>query len=288
MIQGALAQSGVVHLRQAIPRVLIRQLRCEIAQLLARRCGQPPSWWGGIDRQAVRLFTQDPAVLAGLDRELEALPAFYALALQSGWRFLLAEQAGWSRACLSPIHNLRAKLPWCLSQNPFTNVPWHQDYGATDPADESVALVTAWVPITQASPHHGGLQVIPGSHRLGWLPHRRGEHGPEVCADGLAIRMAQHLDLQPLSINARPGDVVLFDQFTLHRGLPNQSNRCRWSLDLRYAEAGHSSGRRGLWRRDPLVGEAVDTTVMDLVRERLSALADPATVLHKRVDVDSV
>lgn len=288
MIHGALAQSGVVHLRQAIPRVLIRQLHREIAQLLARRSGQPRSWWRGIDRQAVSLYGQDRAVLDDLNRELESLPGFYALALHSRWRSLLAEHAGWSQACLSPIHNLRAKLPWRLNQSAFTNVPWHQDYGATDPADESVALITAWVPITQASPHHGGLQVIPGSHRLGWLPHRRSERGPEVCADGLATRMIQHPDLQSLSIDARPGDVVLFDQFTLHKSLPNQSNRCRWSIDLRYAEVGRSSGRQGLWRRDPMVGEALDNSVRALISERLSALANPATVIRKRVDLGGI
>ena len=36
----------------------------------------------------------------------------------------------------------------------------------------------------------------------------------------------------------RRGDVVLFDQYAYHRGLPNQTpNATRWSLDFRYQDA---------------------------------------------------
>jgi len=78
---------------------------------------------------------------------------------------------------------------------------------------------------------------------------------------------------------------VLFDQLTLHRSLPNRSRRCRWSLDLRYAAAGCSSGRPGLWSRDPMVGEGWTPGVAELVAQRQRALANPLTPLQKRVDL---
>jgi hypothetical protein len=80
---------------------------------------------------------------------------------------------------------------------------------------------------------------------------------------------------------------VLFDQLTLHRSLPNRSRRTRWSLDLRYGRAGSSGGRPGLWQRDPLIGEPINTGLLELVKQRCSALADPGTRVLKRIDLDA-
>jgi len=164
-------------------------------------------------------------------------------------------------------------------------VPWNQDFGASDPASDPVQLITAWIPITAASPHNDGLEVIPGSHRLGWLPHQRDERGPEVCAKALTSALANHPELQPTGLDAQPGDRVLFDQLTLHRSLGNRSCRCRRSLDLRYAPAGCSSGWPGLWSRDPMVGEGWSPGVAELVGQRQWGLANPLTRIQKRVDL---
>ena len=279
MAPSPLSQSGVLHLRQAIPLHLLKALR---AQLRSQLPLQAP---GGIDRLAIRLHHQQPGELQSLQRAFTGLPAVFELALHPKLGQLLHHHCGWPAAVLSPIFNLRAKLPWILSQSPFTTVPWHQDLCASDPATDPVELVTAWIPLTAASPYHGGLEVIPGSHRLGWLPHHRGERGPEVCAQALATVFANHPELQPTALDAQPGDLVLFDQLTLHRSLPNRSSRCRWSLDLRFAALGSSSGRPGLWSRDPVVGEGWSPEVAELVAQRQRALANPLTRIEKRVDL---
>jgi len=279
MAPSPLSQSGVVHLRRAIPLHLLKALRAQL------RAQLPLPASTGIDRLAIRLHQQQPGALQALQRGFCGLPAVFGLALHPRLGQLLHQHCGWPAAVLSPIFNLRAKLPWSLSQSPFTTVPWHQDFGASDPASDPVQLITAWIPLTAASPHHGGLEVIPGSHRLGWLPHHRDERGPEVCAQALATALANHPELQPTTLDAQPGDLVLFDQLTLHRSLPNHSRRCRWSLDLRYAAAGCSSGRPGLWSRDPVVGEGWSPVVAELVAQRQRALANPLTPLQKRVDL---
>jgi hypothetical protein len=211
---------GVLHLKQVVPHNLLRQLRAQIAAQLPT-VGKPL----GIDRMAVAFHHADQGQLSALQSQLCQLPALYRLALHSSIGKLLQRHCGWSTAVLSPILNLRAKLPWLLSQSPFTTVPWHQDFGASDPNCDPVQLITAWIPLTAASPFHGGLEVIPHSHHVGWLPHGRGEKGPEVRMSEGAIAWA---DAWLAARSLRIGHAV-----GLHPGMGGSA--LNWPL-IRYSE----------------------------------------------------
>lgn len=277
-----LGELGWVHARQVLPASLLRPLQNQLSSWL-EAAGAPRRWpWHGIDQQAIRLHNRQPQALRSLAAALPQLDQLYALALHAQLGTLLRAHTNWDQAVLSPIHNLRAKLPWRFSQSAFTTVPWHQDFGASDPQADPVCLVTAWIPLSPAEPRHGGLELIPRSHQLGWLPHQRGPRGPEVLPEALDDALEQRPDLQPVAIHAQPGDVVLFDQLTLHRSLINRSSRTRWSLDLRYAEAGQSTGRPGQWAYDPRVGEPWSNAVLELAEQRVQAMVHP---IHKRVDL---
>ena len=148
----------------------------------------------------------------------------------------------------------------------------------------SEAKRVAWIPLTIADGTHGGLEIIPRSTQLGWLPHKRGDRGPEVVESALKSALQLRPDLRPVKIIAMPGDVILFDQYTLHRSLINSSRRVRWSVDMRYMRLGTSSGRPGLWTRDLMVAEPVNEEGMSLASERLSKVNDPFFRVKKRVD----
>ena len=49
--------------------------------------------------------------------------------------------------------------------------------------------------------------------------------------------------VEPMDLVCCKGDVVLLNKFTPHRSVPNVSDKCRWSLDLRYQTTGHHTGR---------------------------------------------
>jgi len=281
-VKSPLGELGWVHARQVLPESLLRPLQRQISTWLSEAGAPQCLPWRGIDQQAISLQHHNPKALSSLAAALPQLEEVYALALNSQIGSLLSTHTGWSQAVLSPIHNLRAKLPWRISQSAFTTVPWHQDYGASDPQADPVCLVTAWIPLSPAHPRHGGLELIPRSHQLGWLPHHRDQRGPEIVPQALTDALRQRPDLQAVAINGQPGDVVLFDQLTLHRSLPNHSKRTRWSLDLRYAESGQSSGRLGQWSRDPLVGELLSSDVLQLAKQRIQAMSNP---IRKRVDM---
>ena len=50
-------------------------------------------------------------------------------------------------------------------------------------------------------------------------------------------------DVEPLMLECYRGDLILLSRFTPHRSQPNTSDRCRWSLDLRYQPTGQHTGR---------------------------------------------
>ncbi len=275
-----LKKFGAIHLTQVLPQRLLRKLRSQIREFLPH-----PSKNLGIDRRAVAFHQNFPGQLRGLEKVFFELPSLYEIGLHPQIGQLLSLYKGWSKASMSPIFNIRSKLPWHINQSPFTNVPWHQDYGASDPSSGEIDLVTAWIPLTAATSHHGGLELIPGSNQLGWLPHHRGRYGPEVVQETMKEAMLTNSQLKPFCLEAMPGDLVLLDQLTLHRSLPNLSTRCRWTLDFRYAEAGCNTGRPGLWTQDPIIGDPLSPEVLKNVQQRQTSLTTNEVIINKRVDL---
>jgi ectoine hydroxylase-related dioxygenase (phytanoyl-CoA dioxygenase family) len=131
-----------------------------------------------------------------------------------------------------PQFNLRAKLP----HHPATVVPWHQDLGYLQPEADATAMVNFWIPLVDAPMETGALQVIPGSHRWGLLPHATIDGYLGIPEPSLPPHRAVDC---PVSL----GGVLLLQHKTIHRSLPNLSDRVRWSLDLRYSDPAQPTGR---------------------------------------------
>ena len=143
----------------------------------------------------------------------------------------------------NPVQHVRIKSPERLGARDETNSPklgatnWHQDNGVLLPVADESDILTVWFSLFDAGVEHGCLQVIPGSHRLGLLPHCPGGFG------GLEIpRRAASRDAA-LPVPTRRGDVIFLNKRTMHGSLANVSDEIRWSLDLRYNPIGQQTGR---------------------------------------------
>lgn len=135
----------------------------------------------------------------------------------------------------NPIQHIRAKPPASASGTDagFYNVPWHQDAAVlTEDADAS-NIVTCWLALVDATVENGCMEVLPGAHRLGFLPH----------AEGPTIHPEAVPDIAPRAVPVKAGGVVLMNRYTPHRSTPNFSDHVRWSLDLRYQPTGQPTGR---------------------------------------------
>ncbi len=89
--------------------------------------------------------------------------------------------------------------------------PWHSDVARDDGTRCSRVCVTAWIPLSDAGPDSGGLEVIAG-RRSSPLPHR------EENAFSISEReLAGHVPVRPF---CPLGSVLFLDRFTPHRSLP--------------------------------------------------------------------
>lgn len=145
---------------------------------------------------------------------------------------------------LYPNYTVRPKLPeWEEAR-----VPWHQDGGLTaafygDDLEESVtrlAMANVWAPLVPATVENGCMQFIPGTHRLGVVPHEKKDHIDGEIVDS---HLTPHLD-KAIAIELDPGDAVVFHNLLFHQGLPNKSKGVRWSMDWRYLNAGQDTLRK--------------------------------------------
>lgn len=88
---------------------------------------------------------------------------------------------------------------------------WHSDVAVDDGSSCGRVWITAWIPLGDAGPGQGGLEVIPG-RRPAPLPHRR-DLGFVIDDDALA-------DLPRSQPVCPAGSVLFLDRFTPHRSLP--------------------------------------------------------------------
>lgn len=102
--------------------------------------------------------------------------------------------------------------------------PAHQDFV---PVQGAVDTYTAWIPLSDVPSELGGLQLAAGSHRDGVYDFR-----PALGAGGTEV--IDPLEGQWVFTPFAQGDVLLFHSLTVHKGLPNASNRLRFSLDARF------------------------------------------------------
>ncbi len=96
-------------------------------------------------------------------------PAKYAPAL------LATQLVANIKAVMRQFHGADAKMmgDHAINKPPHNAAatPWHQDEAYWNPAKEYSSL-SVWVPLQLATLHNGCMHFVPGSHRIGIVPHR--------------------------------------------------------------------------------------------------------------------
>lgn len=144
----------------------------------------------------------------------------------------------------SPVQQMRIKPPQDsvgAANVTHSNVgitTWHQDTVAVLPEADDTNQITTWVAVTDADLDNGCLVSIAGSHREGSHPHQAGKIAREPSVPEAIINGRKGT---PLPV--KRGSVILFHKCNIHSSLPNQSDRLRWSVDIRYHPTGEPSGR---------------------------------------------
>jgi phytanoyl-CoA dioxygenase PhyH len=112
-----------------------------------------------------------------------------------------------------------------------TIAAWHQD--ATYFGLRPYVHVTAWLALTDATAENGCMEFLPGSQRLGQLPHRAGAVAASVNRAGQAV-VGEVDDAPAVHAPLRPGEFSLHHTLSLHRSQPNRSSGRRIGLSISY------------------------------------------------------
>ena len=187
------------------------------------------------DQRYGLLLKQSSEVGYGMDIMHMRKPAMFAFLGNSNLLDTIESLIGPEIVC-SPIQHVRAKPPSSHGNSSWSHgVPWHQDAAVMMKEAEGTNAVTCWIPLSQSTVENGCLQIIPNSGKLGYLRHQK-EGGTTVVPELMPTEAS-------ISLECRRGDIILLNRFIIHSSLPNQSDRCRWSLDLRYQPIGQHTGR---------------------------------------------
>jgi ectoine hydroxylase-related dioxygenase (phytanoyl-CoA dioxygenase family) len=107
-------------------------------------------------------------------------------------------------------------------------LPMHQEgFGQI-----STNTITAWTPLQDVSVTTGTMAVIPGSHKLGFLPHQF--YADMSNAHGVCREYVDPGSISPISVKA--GTAVVFDARLIHGTVHNSSNKVRWTAICRYCD----------------------------------------------------
>lgn len=149
----------------------------------------------------------------------------------------LMNSLGLLRPCMMNANNVRFDTP-----DNRALFHWHQD---TTYLLGSTNAITIWIPLTQADRFHGSIELIPRSHKNGIQPFAFSKGTPATKAPVSPKDL--HLVEEPLgnriTVEADPGDLVIFSQMLLHRSTPNFADHPRVTVQLRYSDLGDSTFR---------------------------------------------
>jgi len=136
-------------------------------------------------------------------------------------------------------------------------VAWHQDvtyWGLKPPF-----AITAWIAIDDADVANGCMRVIPGSHKQGLMEHGKSDRKGNLLSVNQSIDTAQVDESTAADIELKAGQMSLHDGLLIHGSNPNQSDRRRAGLTVRFTRTdvdlvGHAVAKHN-WKPVLVAGE---------------------------------
>jgi len=121
---------------------------------------------------------------------------------------------------------------WIKEPGDDAFVSWHQDatYFGLDPADQHV---TAWVALTDSLLETGCVMALPGSHRLGQLPHTTHRVAANLLSNGQQAEMDVDA-ARAVPLVMRAGECSLHHTHLLHSSAPNRGRDRRIGVGISY------------------------------------------------------
>lgn len=148
------------------------------------------------------------------------------------------------------IRQISHQIHWKPPGAKYTSYRFHQDarFRAGQLTDPSLvgSTVTTGLAIDRQTVENGALRVFPGSHRLGYLG--LSDDGPIMVGQTQDEELRRAgLDVSKVVVcEMEPGDLLLWNLFTVHGSAPNVSDYDRRFMINSYVRAADSENR-GEW-----------------------------------------
>ena len=109
-------------------------------------------------------------------------------------------------------------------------VCWHQDanYWPLEPME----VITIWFAVSQSTCENGCVQVIPGSHQLGPIPHQSHTENASLLGSEVPPNFVD--ESKAVAVELTPGDVSVHHPLTLHGSEANTSPHWRRGGSIQY------------------------------------------------------
>jgi Phytanoyl-CoA dioxygenase (PhyH) len=187
-----LEQAGFLHLRGVFDEQEMKALGADVDEGISRaRPDDGESWWATDDQgenHAVRvLFFYDKSQTL---RSLVEDPRYQVIGGLTGDGHVHSKSG---EGLVKPLNIVRG----------LSDLPWHKDCGQGRHSYVCNGLTTG-ISVTGADRTSGALGVVPGSHR----------------ANTMATGKDRRLDLRPIMLETKTGDVTVHCSDTLHRAHP--------------------------------------------------------------------
>src|SRR5947207_189901 len=227
-----IADEGYLFLRSVAPREKLIELRREMLGILESSGWIKPTR-GSLDAiwSGAGPFTEGEPPYMAVYQQIINAPRFRAWADQTVFTDIV------SRIVAGPVlaHRLRigrVTFPTNVGQT----TPAHQDFeyirGTAD-------TYTIWTPVGDCPIALGGLAVLRGSHRAGYLEHALFAHQKYANRGLRDDQLPQSNKSAWHSGDFAAGDVLVFHSHTIHKALPNLTpDQLRLSTDNRYTRVG--------------------------------------------------
>src|SRR5262249_62413201 len=90
-----------------------------------------------------------------------------------------------------------------------------------------------WIALSDAGSANGAMEFIPGSHKLGQLPHVKTFAEQNLLSYGQEIEMPSP-DRRKVGIELQPGQMSIHHMHLIHGSPPNPSDRPRIGISVNY------------------------------------------------------
>jgi len=235
-------EEGYLYFRRFLPESFVHDLRADILAVTDRFGWRVPGQdrlGGLVDPAAIDAIPDEDISSLGTGaacyREVQKLESFHRFPhhprLMELYRTLFQGEA-----VVHPRNIARMIVPH--SRNFPT--PQHQDFPHIQ---GSANTWTCWIPTGDCPRALGGLTVLRGSHKAGYMPVQpaKGAGG-----GGFAVQLCPW-ESQWVEGDFSAGDILTFHSMTVHKALPAQiTDRIRLSLDVRYQPVAEPIEERSL------------------------------------------